>query len=359
MSEDLTLTAGGNSVTGWNDIRVTLRAEGFPPDFEIGLSSRGPGGATKTVIETGQPCTVKLGPDLVMTGYVDRDMEGGSGEDHKLGVIGRGKTEDLVDCSAEWPKGQITGANALEVATKLASPYGIAVKMADGAQPGPAIPQFNLNYGETAADIIQRVARAAGLLAYEDPTGTLILAQAGAISTASGAIYGASGNVQAWSVVNAMDQRYSDYVCSMLSQDVWSDTGDGGFFFDTEKDPNVPRHRLMYLVMEQAVDPQAFTISKAKWEAARRAGRGTQVRVTLDSWRDSAGKLWMPNTLISVDVPGFRLTDKTLAISEVTFRRSDATGTTADLLLMPKAGFLPEPINLQPVAAADVIGPGQ
>jgi prophage tail gpP-like protein len=352
--DELTLYLGGSAISGWNDIRLTLRAEGFPNDFDIGLSSRGPGGETKTVVQAGQVCTVKLGDDLVITGYVDRDIEEGSAVDHRLGVVGRGKTEDLVDCSAEWPNGMITGANALEVATKLAKPYGITV----GVDPGPAIPQFNLNYGESAAEIIQRVTRSAGLLAYEDATGTLILAQAGKVKAASGATYGGDkGNVQSWSVMNSMDQRYSEYVCSMLSQDIWSDTGDGGFFFDTEKDPNVPRHRLMYLVMEQAVDPQAFTIRKAKWEAARRAGRATQVRVTLDSWRDSAGKLWAPNTLIPVDVPGLRLTDKTLAISEVTFSRSDEMGTTATLLLMPPAGFLPEPINLQPVSAADVIGP--
>lgn len=354
MADDLTLVVGGRATTGWEDVSVTLRAEGFPNGFEISLSSKEPVTSKATVARAGDACQVKLGDDIVVTGYVDRDINQGSKDGHGLAITGRGRTQDLVDCSAEWPGGQIVGANALEIATKLAKPYGITVRQADGADLGPAVPQFNLNYGETAAEIIQRVARAAGLLAYEDATGALVLARAGTSTAASGLIYG--GNVEGWSVQSAMDGRFSDVVCATLSQDVYGDLGEGGFFFDTEPDPNVPRHRLMYLVMEQAERPQEFTIRKAKWEVARRAGRGTIIQATIDSWRDGAGALWAPNTLVPVDLPGLRLADKNLCVSEVTFSRSNE-GTHASLTLLPPASFTPEPINLQPVNAADIDQP--
>lgn len=350
MTDDLTLSANGRDIAGWEQISVTLRAEGFPPEFAIGLSARDPATGADLVVRPGDACVIKLGSDKVITGYVDRVGNGGSSSAHFIRVVGRGKTQDLVDCSAEWDSGQIASATVLDIATKLAAPYQISVALANGAAAGQAIPQTNITYGETGADIIQRDARSAGLLAYEAPDGSLLLAAVGTKTAASGIVYGE--NVEEFAVELSMDQRYSEIVCTLLGQDVLSDIGDGGFFFDTEKDPNVPRHRRRYIVLEQAQDAQAFTIQKAKWEVARRAGRSQLATATIDSWRDRDGALWSPNTLVPVSLPG--LPDKTiLCIAEVTFRR-DEGGTSADLVLMPPQAFAPEPISLQPLNLSDL-----
>ncbi|NIJ07244.1 prophage tail gpP-like protein [Sphingomonas vulcanisoli] len=352
MTDDLTLTANGRTLSGWEDISVRLLAEGFPPSFDINLSSRDPATGASEIVRPGDACQVALGGDTVITGYIDRVAVSVGPEAHVIRVQGRGKTQDLVDCAAEWPGGQISGANALEIATKLASAYGVNVVMAAGADPGPQVPQFLLTYGETGADIIQRVCRAAGLLAYEDGKGRLVLGRVGASTAASGIVYG--GNAEAATVQLSMDQRYSEYVCALLSQDLLLDIGGAGFFFDTETDSGVPRHRRMYLVMEQvATDPQAFTISKARWERSRRQGRGTTVSATVDSWRDKAGALWMPNTLAPVALPGLPDGSSPLCISEVSFRRGE-DGTHADLLLLPPTAFTPEPLVLQPVNLSDI-----
>ncbi len=51
------------------------------------------------------------------------------------------------------------------------------------------------------------------------------------------------------------------------------------------------------------------------WEMNRRYGRSRQLNVTLDSWRDSAGRLWEPNTLISITLPVFGLHDEDWLLS--------------------------------------------
>lgn len=348
---ELTIIVNGNEVAGWEDIELTLRAEGFPNSFSVRMSTKDPKTDAPVVAKAGDACTVLLGNDVVITGYIDRDSSGGSATSHILGLIGRGKTQDLVDCSGEWPKGQLTQVDALKIAQTLALPYSIAVALGDGASAGDNVPQWNLNYGESAAAIIQRVARNAGLLAYEDSTGKLILATAGTKKAASGIAYGQ--NVQEWQAENSMDGRYSAIVCCSQSMDVYQDLA-GSDFFDTESDPNVPRHRQMYMVLEAVADhPQDFTIKKAKWEVSRRAGRSAVVTATVDSWRDSAGKLWAPNTLVPVNVPGNRA-GNSLVLSQVVFRKSNEKGTTADMLLMPATAFTPEPITLQPVSTADL-----
>lgn len=339
---------GGQKLEGWMDVAITLRAEAFPNDWTLSATAASP--AKDVAVSEGDFARVLIDDDVVITGYVDRVTGAGDRQDHRLILVGRGMTQDLVDCSAEWEAGgQILSANALEIATKLADVYGISVTLADGASAGDNVPQFNLTYGETGADIIQRVARNAGLLAYEGPEGDLMLANAGTTKAASGISYGS--NVESYNVTRSMDQRMSEIVCAQAGQDLFSDTGEGGFFFHTEPDPNVKRHRRLYLVLEQSALGQEFTIMKARWEQARRAGRALAVEVTVDSWRDSAGRLWLPNTLVDVDVPGAKAE---LCIAEAQFIRNNDEGTVAKLYLLPPGAFKPEPISLAPVNLNDV-----
>ncbi|WBO20985.1 phage baseplate assembly protein [Sphingomonas abietis] len=189
MADDLILTANGRAISGWEEISVRLSAETMPNSFEIALSALDPATGLDLVVRPGDSCGIALGGDTVVTGYIDSVTNSGSAGGHAIRVAGRGKCQDLVDCSAEWDGGQIRDGTALDIATKLASPYKIAVALVNGAQAGPQVPQFALTYGETAADIIQRVARNAGLLAYETTDGSLALAAVGSKVAASGAIY--------------------------------------------------------------------------------------------------------------------------------------------------------------------------
>lgn len=351
MTDDLFLTARGRRISGWTEIAVTLRADGFPGQFDIAMSWKDPVTRGAVIAAAGDPCQVHLGSDLVISGYIDEDIGFGDARSRALRLTGRGKTQDLTDCGAEWATGQLVGGDAFTIAQKLAAVYGIDVALANGAQAGPTVPQWALNYGETPADIIQRLAQNAGLLAYEDATGRLLLANIGSAQAASGVVYGE--NVERWSVQHSMHERFSEVVCSSFSIDVALDVG-GSTFFDTQRDPNVPRHRRKYVFLESvAEDANAFTIRKAKWEITRRAGRATVVQVEADSWRDATGALWAPNTLVPVSLPDNRLNGSAMVLAEVTFRRG-ADGTHADLVLMPREAFTIEPISLLPINAADI-----
>ena len=347
--DELKLIVNGSAYEGWTDVQVTLLAEGFPPSYAV--RGTAPPDADLPFGE-GVDCVVKLGDDTVITGYVDRIRDYGDATSHTIEVLGRGKTQDLVDCGAEWDSHQMIGGNAFIIAQRLCKPYGIEVVLVNGADPGPVIPEFLLNYGESPAEIIQRVARNAGLLAYEDHMGRLALAAAGTNEAASGILYGS--NVEDWHVERSMDQRYSDYVVAWCSTDSMGSLGEqggtpGSDFYSRVKDPIVPRHRLKYLVMDySAQNPEDFALKRAQWEMSRRAGRSFIVSATIDSWRDDARMLWGPNTLVPVDMPAARGGRK-LIISQITFKRDGERGTTAEVTVMPKGAFTIEPITLVPV----------
>lgn len=350
MAEDVTLTVGGSAIGGWTSVRVTRRCEAVTNDFDVALTERFPGQPNDVVIQAGAPCTVALGGDTVITGYVDTYNRSYDGHAHPVSILGRGKCQDLVDCSAEYPAGQVSNVNALQLAQALAKPYGITVTAKD--DPGAILPQFNVNLGETAWEIIEKVCRYAALLAYEGTDGNLVLSRIGDTTAASGFVEGQ--NVQAASVSTTMSNRYSDIGCSLVSTQTFNDVGPAGGPYDQEPDPNVPRHRLIYIVAEAVAGGQDLCKRRAQWEIARRAGRSRQVRVTTDSWRDSAGALWAPNTKAPFSLPGLKIPDATWAISEVTYRR-DQRGTTAELMLMDPTAFTLEPILLQP-QYADIKG---
>lgn len=59
-----------------------------------------------------------------------------------------------MDCSAEWPNNVINASNALEIASRTASYYGITVTT--DVDELVKVPQFTLNWGESPQEVIDR-----------------------------------------------------------------------------------------------------------------------------------------------------------------------------------------------------------
>jgi prophage tail gpP-like protein len=350
--DELTLVVNGSRLSGWTEIAVTRGIEQMPSAFVVEATGGSPTLRDALNVEDGAPCTVFLGPDKVITGYVDTVIRSFSPGDATVRLQGRGKCQDLVDCSAEWKGWQISGGNALAIAKKLCEPYGIqAAALCD---PGPVIPKFNLNIGETPATILEKITRQAQLLYYEDAAGNLVLAQAGTGNAASGLFEGE--NVQQATALRSKADRFSEYTVSLMG--LYADgviTPAVAFPF-TATDPNVKRHRKLYNIEDQVFGGAGLARETAIWSSARRAGRGERIIVTVDSWRDRAGKLWMPNTLVSVSLPRLQVRKESLCLSRVTYRLALGTGRTAELELLPKGAFQPQPIQLQPLIPG-AIGP--
>lgn len=349
MSE-LTLTVGGKILSGWEKVRVTRGIERVPGDFTIETNSRSLLAQEATGIVEGQNCTVSLDGARVISGYVDAVQASYSARDHRIVLAGRGKCADLVDCSAEWPTAQIGNTNLYDIASKLAVPYGISVRTFAGDL--TPIPQFNVSVGETPWSMIDKMAREENVLAYEDSNGDLVFDRAGSVAAASGLQEGA--NVQAATYTRTVADRYQKYMCALVTLQQLSGAGPSTFFYSEQTDPNVKRNRKLYMEASRGYAPQALCASRAVWEMNRRFARGNTVTAVVDSWRDAAGKLWTPNTLVPVSLPALGVRGQRLCLGEVTYSLDAESGTTAELTLAPPAAYAAEPIQLQPlIAGAD------
>lgn len=235
------------AISRWTSLRVTAGIERMPRDFELEMTELSPD-PDEMLVKPGDPCTLLLAGKRVLTGFVDTVAPGLNASGHSIRVTGRGKCSDLIDCSAQWPNGQIANANAFSIASKLADVYGINVGTAVDQAKLPIIPQFNLMLGETAYEIIERVSRYSALLVREDSSGALQLSRVGTEAMSSGLEEGI--NVEAASAEFSMHDRYSEIVVVMTSTQNLDDLNAVNTPPFVAFDPNVTRHRQRIVIAE-------------------------------------------------------------------------------------------------------------
>lgn len=355
MDDDLFLTVGDQTLGGWTDVRVTRGIERCPSDFSLGMTEDFPGQTDEVVVQEGDSFQLMIGKDLVVTGYIDEYVPEYSPDSHLIAAAGRGKCQDLVDCAAVWPSGQISGTSALDVAQKLGAHYGVTV-VCDVADL-PSIPQFNLFIGESAYEIIERISRYSQLLVFDTPDGNLLLTQAGTKKHVGGVAEGV--NVGLARVRHSASERFSRYTVFTQSVETFNDAGIGANVIATVDDVGVRRTRERYIVAEAVQGYADLAKRRAVWEMNRRAARGAAITVETDSWRDAAGTLWTPNMLIPVSLPKLKIVNQEWLIGEVTYIRNEEEGTIAELTIMRPEAYLPEPVALQPIFVDASALPGQ
>ncbi len=351
-------TSNAREISGWTSIRLSRGLERMPSDFEVSYTEIYPGVAD-VLIQPGDEVEVYLGADLVLSGFVDTYVPSYNAREHTVRIAGRSRSQDLVDCSAYWP-GLQTGGRVDAIASNLCSAYGVRVKVADGTVLGDPIPQFNIYPGQTTYEVIEQFCRYKALIFYDQPDGSMMIASGGEVAGNSqspgiGVRKASSGfkegiNVESASVAYRMDGRFSDYYALYQGVDTLEDVGDGGNLIAHVTDTGVPRFRMKVIVAENVKGGSTVAEQRANWELAARMGRSMQVRLSTDSWRDSAGMLYEPNTLVDIDLPSLKLKPKTWLIADVTYTR-DERGTRADLLIMPPQAFYQEPTILFPVSS--------
>jgi prophage tail gpP-like protein len=357
VSDDVSITVGTSQIAGWETVTITRSAELFPNFFAFSMTeefSQDPN--TILAIPGKGICQVKIGPDLVITGYVDRYTTSIAPHSHNVEITGRGLCEDLSDCSVDitnasspFFNGQVAVASAIDLAEKLAAASGLKARLAV-SDAGAPIPKLLVAPGETSYELLEKVCRYAGYLIYEDETGCVVLDRAGTAKMASGFAQGV--NVEAATASLSMEQRFTKY--TILASTVDQATEGAAVDVSQKRATAVDEGLLAMgrvrprIIISQQTDGNAdFAQRMVNWEMARRYGRSQSVQLTCDSWRDSAGALWQPNRLATVNLPALKLVNAQWLIATVVFRK-DQGGTHADVQLMPPDAFSIEPTILTP-----------
>ena len=87
---DLSIVIGGNRLAGWLSAQVTCSAEMFPRSFVLTMTEEFSSDPARILATPGERCTVFLGEDVVITGYVDTYRCGIRPGAHDVEITGRG-----------------------------------------------------------------------------------------------------------------------------------------------------------------------------------------------------------------------------------------------------------------------------
>ena len=335
---DVLLTIGNQQWGGWKRYRIGLGMQQLAGSFELELTERWAGQASRREILEGAPCTLHYDGDLLITGYIDRVSPSYDANSHSVSVSGRDKTADLVDCSA--PPTQFIGRGLVDVARELCAPFGIAV--IDQAGANAPFRSLKPNDGESVFEMLDQAARIRGVLLVTDGCGNLIITRAGQYRAHDALVLGenilqASGNRDRTDV-------FSQY--SLKGQAAGSDDFFGeqaAAVLARSRDSRVTRHRPLTLIADGPIDGKAAR-DQVTWERNVRWGRSQSVSYTLVGYRQSNGEIWRANSLVPVYDAYQYLRGTERLVTEVAYQLDDQ-GERCELTVMPKEAFalVPQP----------------
>lgn len=99
-------------------------------------------------LKQGAKCQVRIGDDLVLTGWVFATPISYDHQQITTTISGRSLTADLVDYAAVNKPGQWDNQSVLAIVKALASPYGIRVR--SEIPEGTKLSDHTIELGETA-----------------------------------------------------------------------------------------------------------------------------------------------------------------------------------------------------------------
>jgi prophage tail gpP-like protein len=353
MTEQVTLTVGGTVYSGWTKIEVERGITKCATHLAIEVSERWTGQDEPWRILPFGACTLAIGGDTVLTGHIDEYNPSYTEISHKVAIVGRSKTADLVDCTPDIPSGQFTGYTVAAIARSIAGLFGIGV-VVQTDQANVVVANTQLQRCETAFSFLERLGRLSGVLLCDDEQGNLVLATAGSQQAAGALIIGQ--NIKRGSAKISGAKRHSDWIVKgqsglgVAGGDSYAGAGGTGNapagsvqtqLRAVAQDPGVPRYRPRVVLAESQLT-QAGMQLRANWLRTYSIGQATKATYTVQGYRQPDGSLWKVNQIVPVQDDWLDINDD-LLIVRVKFGVDERLGQVTELDVGPVAGYTPDP----------------
>lgn len=334
----VTLSVNGLDYRGWKKVSISAGIERQARDFRLGVTWSWPGQVQEIPVRQGDRCEVRIGTDLVLTGWVFGTPISYDARSVERSVAGRSLTADLVDCSAVNKPGQWRGQSVQKIVQALAEPYGgrVLSEVAETTK----LADHQIEPGETAFESIDRLLTLSRLLSTDDARGRVVIIKPGSAGRAVDRLE-LGQNLLTGSAELDFSGVFSEY--RVTGQRSGTDTDYGAAASEVKAgvtDPRATRRRVLLIHESGQMTPE-LAQARANWERGSRMGKALTLRYKIQGWRQSTGALWVPNMIVRVVDPLIGI-DRDMLISEIEYVLDDA-GTVANIVVGPPDGFDPEP----------------
>lgn len=334
----VTLSVNGLDYRGWKKVSISAGIERQSRDFRLGVTWRWPGQVIEIPVRQGDFCEVRIGDDLVLTGWVFATPISYDSRSVERSVSGRSLTADLVDSSAVNKPGQWRGQSVQKIVQALAKPYG--VKVLSEVTETTKLADHQIEPGETVFESIDRLLTLSRLLSTDDARGRVVIIQPGSAGRAVDRLE-LGQNILTGRAELDFSGVFSEY--RVTGQRSGSDSAYGEQASEVKADladPRATRHRVLLIHESGQMTPE-LAQARANWERGSRMGKALTLNYQVQGWRQSNGALWLPNMVVRVVDPLVGI-DRDMLISEIEYVMDDA-GTVANIVVGPPDGFDPEP----------------
>lgn len=343
------LQIGSQRHQGWQEVRLRLSLEQIADSFDLTLTERWSDAGDVRPVKPGEACTVSIGEDLVVTGYVDEVLPNYDATSHTIVASGRSMAGDLVDCSGRDRR--FVGKTLLQIVTALAEPFGIEV--IDNINASRPFQEFVIEDGQPVSEAIERAAQIRGVRIVSDAQGRLVITHAEQRRITTPLELG--GNILRGSGTFSDRDRFNTYI-------VEGQTPGGDFWFGDDAagpsaqatDPRIRKPRTTLIICDTPAD-NADCSARAELEARMRWARGRGVTYTVKTWRHEQG-VWRPGDLVFVRDAYLGLNEQ-LLISDVQLVENNQ-GRAAELRVVPPAAFAPVPVPEETTGRGSGTPPG-
>ena len=335
--DTVTLSVNGTDYAGWKTVRVQVGLEQLARSFEVSVTEQWPGSDAPR-IKPGDLCLIKIGTDVICTGYVfAAPVEYDASGINRM-INGRSKTADLVDSSADYKTGQFKNLTVDKIAGQMAATYGLTVSSQVAV--GAPLADHQIQQGESFFESLDRLAHARQILITDDADGNVVLASPGSAGAAVDAL---ALGVNVHSALAGFDYAEVYSVYTVKGQKSGSDDLWGAAAAEASgaaSDGTVKRRRE--LIVRQSGQADAHTCQqRAAYEQQVRSAKAGEIRYKVVGWRQSDGSLWQVNQTVAVK-DAIMGVDTSLLISEVIFSL-DESGQFTELAVLPAGAFATEP----------------
>ena len=350
----------------WTDVSITSELNTLARSFQVGTTAKLPQSSTLLrSFKLGDEIQIYIGDDLVLTGYVDALPISYNATSVAAAIVGRSRTEDLVDCSPAWngydfsstvnstkwsatrspgdfvdpaiTKAAIQFINVplKQAVAQLIAPYGIHLicELNDAVVNGKV--NYTVKNDAPILKALQNLVASTGLYFIDDEYGNLKIVDQKKRERCTGAL-SLGENVLSASAQFDGSKLFSDYWlnCSQKGSD--GKSGKALQSLAKSTDPDISRFRFQRKTDQKQNGPQLYT------EAEYQRAQYFKTTYEVVGWRQQGetGELWKANTLVTIRDDLLNNSQEML-IAKVTYTLSD-NGMLTTLECVPAAGFRPE-----------------
>lgn len=362
---EVSLNINGDIFKYWKSVSITSELNTVAPAFSVNALSKS--SLMIDRLKSGRPVTVKKGEDTVLTGYIEQTPVSYSATSANVGIAGRSKTCDLIDCTVMvddsnvfYEKPDTSNSNyvscpqnaateyknvALEtIIAQLIMPYGI--KLVNETKPLTKKRNFSAKHEDTVLKALQNLTSTENLLFYGNEKGDLVVTEKGKLTADDALVLGQ--NILTGDASFDASKIYKYYRAVGQDKGVTGKTGhDASSHNYTTVDDNVSRTRLLTKKVQGAADTAKCKVT-AEGDRDYYLSQFYKITYKVQGWRQSTGKLWKINSLVDIkdDFLGID-TQKSqkFLITRVVFNLTENEGMTTTLDVIPPDGWRLETEN--------------